>query len=882
MIFRYLLTRPYLWVFPWLLQAFAYFFILKKMNIRKRKCVIPFLAEREMSKVLFRKMSSFYRPFLVSAVFFAAAYYLGANEIAGVLFLLAAMLIYGIFLLRLYIRLGKSFGKRFIYGVLTALAPTPFLLALGLGKSVFTKPVFKTKIRSKKFIWLMRAANVLVTVVEVTAVILAVGFWSVRTLPPRPLARYMLNNTHQKTASLDVSGEECLTRKDTMGKDVSLLDSMPSGRDYFAPDHSDDKSVVVMEYIIGSDLEHRAGMASANIQMMKDVTKKGGALTFVLEAGGAGRWFTDGIDDNSYGRYTVAGGKVERQELLPDDTCMTEPDELLDFITWAKDAYPADRYMLVLWDHGGGVSNGYGIDSLNDRSDTDEFKFMRVSEIADAVSKSGVTFDVIGFDACLMQDIEIAKALEPCADYYLASEEVEGGYGWYYTTGFGELAENPGLDSEEFGRRMVAGYDVFNTALHDGTPDTMATLSFVDLTRIGPAADKLDAFYEKAHEAILSDPADFAEIALAASNTFSFSGDLQIDLIDFLEKLDGTDINDSICTSGEREDLIRALKAAVVFRNSNAPEGVSGLAFAFPYKADYYYTETEKEFRALSEDAQRTLLNDIFSIMAVQKMKAQENTGSNTSELFQQILSGGMTDYTEAEWYVKGFEDYDSTATLAGIPAKETDDGYAIGLPEKTWKIIADCQTLAYMETEDGLRRYLGSDHIGGEDADGHPTFDMNDTWVTIAGQYVCYESKSARETEEGTVYTGDVKARLNGEEDIVLHVEWDPEKPDQAESLYGHVTGYDLVDNPFAFMEKGSRTLNTNDRLEFLFDCYDDQGDLVRTETYGKTVTVVTMDRLKAEDTKLPPGRYSFSGHLTDVYQRDLLTETIEWELAD
>ena len=151
-----------------------------------------------------------------------------------------------------------------------------------------------------------------------------------------------------------------------------------------------------------------------------------------------------------------------------------------------------------------------------------------------------------------------------------------------------------------------------------------------------------------------------------------------------------------------------------------------------------------------------------------------------------------------------------------------------------------------------------------------------------IEGQYVCYESKSARETEEGTVYTGDVKARLNGEEDIVLHVEWDPEKPDQAEPLYGHVTGYDLVDIPFAFMEKGSRTLNTNDRLEFLFDCYDDQGNLVRTETYGKTVTVVTMDRLKAEDTKLPPGRYSFSGHLTDVYQRDLLTETIEWQLAD
>ncbi|MCR4722704.1 MAG: hypothetical protein K5629_02885 [Eubacteriales bacterium] len=29
-----------------------------------------------------------------------------------------------------------------------------------------------------------------------------------------------------------------------------------------------------------------------------------------------------------------------------------------------------------------------------------------------------------------MQDIEIAAAMGPYCDYYLASEETEGGYGW--------------------------------------------------------------------------------------------------------------------------------------------------------------------------------------------------------------------------------------------------------------------------------------------------------------------------------------------------------------------------------------------------------------------------------------------------------------------
>ena len=879
MLFTYLMAKPFTWVLPWAIQAITYYFLLKKMDLRKWTCLIPPLADREFSKILFKRMSNFYRPFLVSVVFLIAAYYLGRSEETSLLYLVAVFIIYGIFLLRLHYRLARSFGKGRFFSVLTALIPTLFLLIIGLGRSRFTRPVFKQIARSKAGIWLSRAINGLITVAEVAVVILAVGFWTVRTLPPRPLANYLLNDVYEKTGNLEVTGEECLTREETMGSDAELIDSLPVSRGYFAPDHSGDKNVVVMEYIIGSNLENTTGLATANIRMMQDATKQGDALTFVLEAGGSGRWFTDGIEDGTYGRYTVSGGKVECAELLPDDLCMTEPKALLDFITWAKKTYPADRYMLVLWDHGGGVPSGFGQDSLNDRTDTEDYSSMRVSEIVDAIKKSGVTFDVIGFDACLMQNIETAKALEPYADYYLASEETEGGYGWYYTAGFGQLARDPGLSSEAFGRSMIASYDVFNTALNDGTPDTLGTLSFVDLTRIRPAAEQLDAIYEKAHAAILKDSEDYAEIALAANNTFTFTGDFQIDLVDFLEKLDDADIDDSICTSGEREDLIRALKAAIVFRNGNSSEDANGLAFTFPYKDIYYYGDEEKELRVLSEDKQRSLLSDIFSIIAVQKRKALDDPEMT---LFQLILSEDLDDYTEEDWYVEGFEDYDTTAMLVDIPLTETDDGYAIQLPEKTWKIIADCQTLAYMETEDGLRRYLGSDHIGGEDANGHPTVDMNDTWITIDGQFVCYESKTLRETAEGDVYTGDVQALLNDDEEIVLHVEWDPETPDRTEPIYGHVTGFDYVDNSFAFMEKGSEKLEPGDRIEFLFDCYDEQGNYVDTEIYGKAVTVKTMERLKATDTPLPAGAYSFLGRLTDVYQRDMLTETVDWQLED
>ena len=103
---------------------------------------------------------------------------------------------------------------------------------------------------------------------------------------------------------------------------------------------------------------------------------------------------------------------------------MESPAELTDFIKWTAENYPADRYMLVLWDHGGGVPYGYGVDQLAHRKDAGDRTGLSVSEVAEAAKASGVKFDVVGFDACLMQDIEAATALEPVSDYYLASKKL--------------------------------------------------------------------------------------------------------------------------------------------------------------------------------------------------------------------------------------------------------------------------------------------------------------------------------------------------------------------------------------------------------------------------------------------------------------------------
>ena len=874
------LRDPQYWAIPWILQSIAYYFVLRKMGLRKWTAVIPFLAERELSTVLFRKMRTFYRPFVIAAVFMAGAYYLGPEESTGAAYMTIAYVVYALFLVRLYFRLSKSFGKGILYTILLIIASPLFLLILGLGSSQYQPLEFR---QEKDYGWfinnLRKITVVIISGIEILALVLGVGYFTIRKYPPVPFVQYNLQEVYDSTKNIE-SDDRAVGREEAMGAAAASLTDIPAGREKFFPDHSGDKSVVVMEYVVGADLEDRAGLATANISMMKDATGRGDALTFVLEAGGSKRWFTGGINNSSYGRYEINGGSLKKIEDLDPGTSMEEPGCLTDFIKWTAEKYPADRYMLVLWDHGGGVPYGYARDQLNGRSDGSTG--LAVSEIADAVDKAGVKFDLIGFDACLMQDIEIARAFEPYADYYLGSEETEGGFGWYYTSAFGKLASDPGMDTEEFGKDIVSAYDQFNTILNDGNTNTGATLSLVDLTRVKPAYTQLVSLLETADEAIRKDPDEFGEIGLAAMNAYQFTDSIQIDLVDFIEKLGDADINDSICSQEERDEVINAIKACILYRNRDSANGINGMSLGLPYKKIDFYQDTAIELENLKLRKEKKVFNDIFSIIAVQKKAEHERKMQEESSRLGRFLEElSYEDFTQQSWYVKGFEDYDPTTTLIDIPLTDTGEGYSVQLPDKTWNIIADCVTVVYQKAEDGRMRYLGYDHTGDLDKDGHPMVDMDDRWVHINGQLVCYEDSGAKETEEGIIYTGDVKARLNGSENIVIHVEWDASGSED-DAVTGRVTGYDFEDDSFSFMEKGSEKFNTGDKIEFLFDYYDEEGNLVSTEPYGKSIRVTTMDRLNVADAPLEDCDIQFFGVLTDAYQRNLITEEIEAHIGD
>jgi len=149
---------------------------------------------------------------------------------------------------------------------------------------------------------------------------------------------------------------------------------------------------------------------------------------------------------------------------------MADGNTLVDFVTWAMQTYSADRYVLVLSDHGMGWPGGWS-DPAPASSDSGRAPlisaiggdFLFLSEIDQAFGQirqqTGLDkFDIIGMDACLMSQLEVYAALQPHARIALASEEVEPSLGWAYTSFLQELVDNPDMSSQQLAANVVSSY----------------------------------------------------------------------------------------------------------------------------------------------------------------------------------------------------------------------------------------------------------------------------------------------------------------------------------------------------------------------------------------------------------------------------------------
>ncbi|MCK5598304.1 hypothetical protein KAI78_01670 [bacterium] len=210
-------------------------------------------------------------------------------------------------------------------------------------------------------------------------------------------------------------------------------------------------------------------------------------------------------DWRSCRRFYITAGMTPSSPYLSDlgEVDMGSPNTLSDFLMWGYDNYPANNFLVVLWDHGDGWTKGSpdlmgGLfkDFSNDDSSGKSISVAGGeldSALSTVFSHTGRKIELIGFDACLMQMFEVNEVCAPYASWYVASEETEGADGWIYSSWLDPLAKaNGGMTPAQLGDKIAETY------VNQG----QSTQSVVDLSRIATAKTLLNTFAVKMREAI--------------------------------------------------------------------------------------------------------------------------------------------------------------------------------------------------------------------------------------------------------------------------------------------------------------------------------------------------------------------------------------------
>lgn len=171
-----------------------------------------------------------------------------------------------------------------------------------------------------------------------------------------------------------------------------------------------------------------------------------------------------------------------------------DPETLISCCKWAITNFPADNFGLVLWNHGLGALDPVRAriirteELFNLNYNTQKLELDRTIGYLDRMISRGICWDdstgnylsnqkmdyalktictkylkgkkflFLGFDACLMQMIEVANIAKNYAHVMIGSQEAELGYGWNYADMLAPFNRR-NLTPDEFVDHIIASYE---------------------------------------------------------------------------------------------------------------------------------------------------------------------------------------------------------------------------------------------------------------------------------------------------------------------------------------------------------------------------------------------------------------------------------------
>ncbi len=350
-------------------------------------------------------------------------------------------------------------------------------------------------------------------------------------------------------------------------------------------------TTTLMIYMIGSDLESKAGAGSDDLD---EILQSGVDLSLcrvVVYAGGTQSWYNEAVPEDGSGILELTENGFSAVKDGGDDS-MGSPECLSSFLNYCCENYPADRFALILWDHGNGPVIGYGKDT---RSQNDS---LTLAEMREALDESpfgdGNKLEWVGFDACLMASAELTAVWGGHANYLVASQEVEPAFGWEY----GFLSDIGKTDTETLlsgiTERYLAACEEYYEEHGFSGRDT--TLSCVDLSYAGELCERIDDLFGDAAEDVVSDYNSFAVMRVNSRAFGRASTGSEYDLTDLC------DLADKFSEAyPEKAAALTETLEKMVIANANNSVDCCGLSLYYPFYNKYYYENAwSEEYYALN------------------------------------------------------------------------------------------------------------------------------------------------------------------------------------------------------------------------------------------------------------------------------------------
>ena len=614
---------------------------------------------------------------------------------------------------------------------------------------------------------------------------------------------------------------------------------------------------VIFVYLCGTDLESDGGAASSDLQEMIDAGA-GPNVRFVVQTGGTKTWAVP---------EAIPNDRISRVEIYSNDMYplyqgdlqnMGEAATLREFVSWGFENYPAQRYGLILWNHGSGSISGVCFDELFDNDS------LSLEEIGEALTGFDKAFEMIGFDACLMATLETAQTVAPFANYLVASEELEPGSGWDYSSLGRFLAGKPDADGAELGKVIADGFLASNIIAED---EAITTMSVTALTKLPALADAMNEAGWQMLDAV-PDKARLNAIVKGIHRAENYGGNTpeegytnMVDIGSMMRGIKGV--------LPEAHKVLEALDEAVVYRVAGSGRQEStGLSMYYPLQVQGSQEYEIFKKASPSEGYRRFVAGMLSGALSgdAETFAVQEEENRDDEEWLSGVVSG-LSEGAQQQ----GFET-DENSQLEVLNAYLDDEGtYTLELNPDSMDYLLSATFTLLMDDGNGVLSSMGEDDdliLNEEEGIIQDNFDG--LWTALPdGQLLSLYL--LEQGEEYNIYSAPVK--LNGHEtNLRILYSWE-------EEAFSVIGAWDGISESGA-SSKEIIKIAAGDAIIPLYEAYDaESGDYLGLD---EGVEYLAEEDFVIEYMQLPATDYYYSFTLTDLFGLQTSTDFVVFSVDE